>query len=728
MAKLILKCRYLKAGSAPHSENLIKYIAKRDGVEKIDDSWKAEPATKAQTKLIRQLVEDFPEAVDSFEYQDYVSAPTKGTASELITRTLEENADLIGKRENYVEYIAKRPRVERMGAHGLFTDADTPIHLSAVAREVAQHDGIVWTDVLSLRREDAARLGYDNAVAWRDLLRSHASTLAESMKIPLADLRWYAAFHNEAHHPHVHIVAYSAGKEPYMTEQAILKMKSAFARDIFKQDNVQVYDRMTTHRNALVDTSRDAIAEIVEQINTGRYENEAVELMLRKLAESLSHTKGKKVYGYLPKTAKNLVNGIVDELSKDERISRLYELWYEQREEVIRTYQDTMPERVPLSQNKTFRSIRNAVVQEALNILDDRITFEDALNETDEPVPDILDEPAEPLRPTNSWNDPADMHYQYRKAKEYLNKDSEQYDPVEAVRWLKLSASQGYDIAMYRLGKMFLCGDEIEQDVGYGLRWLWQAEAKDNQYAQYLLGKTYLKGDVVYADFSMAERLFEKASVQGSSYAKYSLAKMHLDGLAEHSNTEKALYLLKESADLGNQWAEYLLGKILMRGELCEKNMAEAERLLKASAYQKNSQAQYLLGKLYLSEDGIPKDMQEALRWLWESAEQENQYAQYQLGKMYLYGQGVQKDYALAVQLLTASAEQGNAYATRLLENYRPFSTGASSALASLRLLARLSQILRDNMKKDDNNRNYIEKKLRQRIEEKKMAHGLKMG
>lgn len=735
MARLILKCRYLKSGAAKHSKNLIKYIATRDGVDLLDDSWKTRTATKAQKKLIEELVSDFPDAVDSFEYQDYIKTPNKGTASEFITRTLENNSDLIDKRENYVGYIAMRPHVEKSGTHGLFTDSDVSINLSAVAKEVADHKGNVWTNVLSLRREDAARLGYDHGSAWRDLLRGQAETMATAMKIPLTDLRWYAAFHNEGHHPHVHIVAYSVGKEPYLSEQGILKMKSAFAREIFKQDLLQIYERQTEHRNALSQESRDALSEIVEQINNGGYENETVELMLKELSEQLSRTKGKKVYGYLPQKAKNLVNGIVDELAKDSRISALYDLWYEQRNEILKTYSDHLPERIPLSQNKEFRSVKNAVIQEAMNILMDlqdpfmtRVTFEDALTDEEEPAPDIPDEQVEPIRPQNPWNDPADMHYQYRKAREHLVKDSEQYDPIEAARWLKMSAEQGDDIAMYRLGKMFLSGDEIDKDEGYGLHWLWQAEAQNNQYAQYLLGKTYLKGEDVYADFSKAEDLFEKASRQGNPYAKYSLAKMHLDGLAEHCNTDKALYLLRESADLENPWAQVQLGKILMRGELTEKNITEAEKLLIEAAKQKNGQAMYLLGRLYLSDDGIPKDTDKALRWLWNAVGQDNPYAEYQLGKMYLYGQEVEKDYNLAVKLLTASADQGNPYAKCVMDNYHPTVHHASTALASLRLIARLSQIFRDNLKRDESGRQIIEKKLRQKIAEKMALHGQKMG
>ena len=368
MARFILKWRYIRSGSPKHNQNLVKYIATREGVEKCDESWKHQPATQEQQRLIKELIDDFPDAVQSFEYQDYTSSPTKSTASEFINRTIEENVDLIGKKEHYVGYIAMRPRVEKQGAHGLFTQNDEAINLSEVAKTVAEHEGAVWTTILSLRREDAEKLGYDNAKAWRDMLRGQANKLAKAMGIPLLDLRWYAAFHNEGSHPHLHLISYSVGKEPYMTEQGLLHFKSDFAREIFKHDLYHIYQDQTAHRDELRRTGREKMADIVKQINNGVYENEIVTMMLQELVRELDHYKGKMVYGYMPKKAKNLIDGIVDELAKDERIAELYSLWYEQRDHITRTYQDTMTQRIPLSQNKEFKSIRNAVLQEALKL------------------------------------------------------------------------------------------------------------------------------------------------------------------------------------------------------------------------------------------------------------------------------------------------------------------------------------------------------------------------
>ena len=407
MARFILKWRYIRSGSPKRGQNLVKYIATREGVEKCDESWKHQPATQQQKRLIKELTDDFPDSVQSFEYQDYISSPTKSTASEFINHTIEENVDLIGKKENYVGYIAMRPRVEKQGAHGLFTQNDEVINLSEVAKTVAEHEGAVWTTILSLRREDAERLGYDNAKAWRDMLRGQADKLAKAMGIPLVDLRWYGAFHNEGSHPHLHLISYSVGKEPYMTEQALLRFKSDFAGEIFKHDLYHIYQDQTAHRDELRRTGREKMADIVKQINNGAYENETITMMLRALVYELDHYKGKMVYGYMPKKAKNLIDGIVDELAREERIAELYSLWYEQKENVVCTYQDTMPQRIPLSQNKEFKTIKNAVIQEALNLFHNRNTFED--EHVDQPEED--NEPVEESNlKKNPRADPNDIH------------------------------------------------------------------------------------------------------------------------------------------------------------------------------------------------------------------------------------------------------------------------------------------------------------------------------
>lgn len=373
MAKLILKWRYLKGNSSKHVKHLVNYIATREGVEKTDESWENKKVTKQQQELITELIKDFPSSAQSFEYQEYIKNMTKGTASHFIDRTIEDNLDIIGKKENYVSYIANRPHVEKLGAHGLFSQTDEPINLSKVAKTVAEHKGAVWTTIISLIREDAVRLGFDNAKAWRDMLRAESCDLAKRMNIPLADLRWYAAFHNEGGHPHVHLISYSVGKEPYMSEAGLMKLKSDLAHEIFKQDFYQIYDKQTQVRDELRMEGKKTTQEIVAKIKSHKYKNETIELMLRQLAQELEGYKGKKVYGYLPKKVKNLVNGIVDELSKDKQISKLYDMWYKQKESLLKIYQDSLPDRIPLSSNKEFKTIRNDIVKEAFQLIGNSI-------------------------------------------------------------------------------------------------------------------------------------------------------------------------------------------------------------------------------------------------------------------------------------------------------------------------------------------------------------------
>ena len=218
MARLIVKSPYIKCGGEKSASGYLKYIATRERVEIIPDD---RPPTQKQTQLIAKLVEDFPDAKELMEYEDYVSHPTKATASALITLALESNWDLVQGTEGYAKYIALRPRAERLGEHGLFGDNDA-VDLAAVADELDHYTGNVWTHIISLHREDAERLGYDHAEAWRTLLRTHRNDIAAAIKIPPEDFRWYAAFHDEGNHPHVHMMAWSAKpNQAYLSKDGI---------------------------------------------------------------------------------------------------------------------------------------------------------------------------------------------------------------------------------------------------------------------------------------------------------------------------------------------------------------------------------------------------------------------------------------------------------------------------------------------------------------------------
>lgn len=722
MARLVTKFQYLKPNARQSIGSYAKYIATREGVDKVDDTFKLEPSTKKQQQLIEKILRDFPDSKEMLEYEDYREKPTAGNASEFISRALEENAYEVMQSKTYADYIAIRPGAQRFGTHGLFTDDGVPVKLGEVSDELNHYGGNVWTVIISLRREDAERLGYNTGERWRDMLRSQTEVLSENFHIPLQNLKWYAAFHNESHHPHVHLMVYGTEeKQAYLSRQGVMNLRSAFAKDVFAQDFISIYEKQTEHRDEVKLQSREVIAEIISKINGGIYDNPKLEDMLLNLADRLSKTSGKKVYGYLKTDVKAIINSIVDELAADERISALYELWYERREEVIRTYTDEMPERVPLSQNKEFKSIKNAVIQEAMNIIADRTPIEEA---EEPPAPDLEPSDAE-TEPVLTGKEKTFMMWKfYRQAKELLDKESESYAPNTAIEFLIESAKLGCGVAKYRLGKMFLRGDEVAKNVDYALRWLEESVSEKNQYVEYLLGKTYLKGEDVEQDLIRAEDLLRRSSAQGNRYAKYTLGKGLLDGVFLR-NISEAITLITESADKGFAPAQYLLGKLLYKGEIIPQNLQKAIDYLERATEHKNPYAAYLAGKLRLTEDAV-KDIGKAIRNFEVAAENGNDYAEYQLGKIYLYGREVEHDYKKAMTYLTASAEHGNQYAAQLLHSIKT-NRNCSAAMGSLRLLGQISRVIQNRLEDERKGKmGAIDRKLKRIIDEKKQAHGLK--
>ena len=402
----------------------------------------------------------------------HLSAPNRGNASEFISRALEEHVDSSSDRKTYADYIATRPRAERFGSHGLFTDDGVQVCLEKVSKELNLHRGNIWTVIISLRREDAERLGFDHGERWRDLLRAQTQEFAEQFHIPLNDLKWFAAFHNEGHHPHVHLLVYSREpKQGFLSEKGVQKLRSSLAREIFAQDLLQDYQAQTKHRDELKKVGRETISEIISQINTGAYDNPVLESKLQMLAERLSKTSGKKVYGYLKADVKALVDDIVSELAADERISALYDLWYQRKENAMSVYRSDMPERIPLANNPEFKSVKNMVIREAMHIVNGTIPQEP---EEDENI--CLERSAE------QRNGAAE----YRLGRICLT-DNDVRDVDAAIRYLTAAAEKGNSSAKYQLGKLFLFRKDGKEDVKTALSYLTSASRHGNQYAAQLL-------------------------------------------------------------------------------------------------------------------------------------------------------------------------------------------------------------------------------------------------
>ena len=328
-----------------------------------------QPATKKQQAYIQSLLRDFPGAKELLEYEDYCNAPTQANANTFIRQVQEDFAEPMSRMENYLDYVSHRPGVQMDGEHGLWCARGKVRNLSQAVRGVAEHTGSVWTPVVAIRREDAERLGYNDAESWRQLVCACAPEIARGYRIPLEHLRWYAAFHRKEDSVHIHMVVFSSNlKEGYLTKQGIRQVKSAFGRRIFRQDLLHIYEQKTEYRDALGRDAERTMAELIAQMETGQLQNENLEQPILELSRRLQNTKGKTVYGYLPPTAKALVDAIVDELAKEERVAAAYDLWNQMREEVCRTYPEQLPERLLLSKQKEFKAVRNMVVREVLQL------------------------------------------------------------------------------------------------------------------------------------------------------------------------------------------------------------------------------------------------------------------------------------------------------------------------------------------------------------------------
>ena len=540
------------------------------------------PPTRKQEQLITKLVKDFPEVKELYEYGDYMDKPTKANASAFITLALESNRDSVMQSERYMKYIATRPRAERLGEHGLFGDSDG-IDLDAAMNELENYAGNVWTHIISLKRKDAARLGFDNAAAWRDLLRAHRNDIAAAMKIPSNDFRWYAAFHDEGEHPHVHMMAWSAKPgQAYLSRDGIRQIKSTLTNHIFQNEMLHLYEQKSVSRDELVRDARKAMLEMVRSMKEGICNHPDAERLMLELALQLEAVKGKKSYGYLPKPQKKLVDRIVDEMERLPSVRKCYEQWQILQGKVDAYYHDKELKRVPLSQQKEFRSIKNAVIKEAENIRQCKLFFEDK----------GVEHESEP--------------------EEFRNASYDYWDLRDVIRDDTLTLEERSDAV-----------SELKALAGSG-----------DKHAQYLMGKLWRDGPLLTPNSTNARCWFQQAAEQGHSYAQYALGKLLLSDDVEVRDPEQGMRWLKTAAQSGNSYAAYRLGKEYYRGKNVAQNLATAAKWFDRAAQDGNQYAQYMLGKLYLMDQGVEYDKTMGIHWLTKSAVQGNAYVTDEMRKI----------------------------------------------------------------------------------------------
>ncbi len=362
MARLIQKSGYIQGGRAAR---YMEYIAKRDGVEVLQST---EPVTKKQMQFLTKLLKDFPDAKELFEYADYLQTPNRGTASAFIAAALDTHLHELESESGYMAYIANRPRAEKHGGHGLFSTADVT-DLKAAKNELETHAGKVWTFIFSLRREDAERLGYNKAAAWQNLLKQESHSIAEAMRIPQEKFRWYAAYHDEGYHPHIHMMAWSDDpKVGFLTQKGIASIRSKMTNEIFRDEMTELYIRKDAAYKESIQTAKALLLERIRALETGAADDPGLVKELQELSQALAQVGGKHVYSYLPKSVKAQVDAIVERLAQLPEVAACYDQWWKLKDEIAGYYGQNTPPHQPLTQQKEFRAIKNFIIREADSI------------------------------------------------------------------------------------------------------------------------------------------------------------------------------------------------------------------------------------------------------------------------------------------------------------------------------------------------------------------------
>ena len=671
MAQIIVSSRYLKSGKRGKTKrrNYTKYIATRESVENRPQN--TGRTTDNQKQLISELIKEFPIVKQYLEYADYTNNPTSENASELISTIIERHADVIGNRINFVGYMAMRPGAERCGKHGLFNGSDEPIDLNAVANEVAEHPGYVWTHVVSLRREDAVRLGYTNSDMWRELVKRHIDDISKAQNIPLANMKWYAAFHDTAHHPHIHLIVYSTDpRQGYLTKEGMAAIRSAFANDIFHEDMKSIYQEQTLTRDELKALSEDQMSEILSQIGSGVVDERLV-TKVRELNAQLQSIGGKKMYGYLPKEIKQTVDDIFFLLSQNEDIQKLYDKWCEFEKAKYKMYTQKDKELPRLAENKEFRSVKNMIIRKVVNMIEipdiePEETHDDIEEDTDISFADDYEYVDTEESGSNyffKWSDG------YKSASRILKSpNSTDDEKADALAVMKSEANKGNVLAIYDMGRYSTDDETAKRYFATALAGFIQIEPKARKmrpYFQYRIGKMYLYGSGTDKEPYTAFKWLEKSAMADNKYAQHTLGNMYCYGIGTEKDMSQAFDFYSKSARKGMPYSDYALAQMYHYGNGIEQNEKLAnEHYRKALSaflmYDKDDKLLYKIGRMYYCGLGTDVDKPKALKYLVESAEQGNMQAKRIVAQELISGEYISQDILHGITMLTECADKGD--------------------------------------------------------------------
>ncbi|GAB5085654.1 MobP3 family relaxase [Ruminococcus sp. 25CYCFAH16] len=689
----------------------VKYIATREGSAPIPNTNEHAPAAKKQQELIFSLLKCFPDGKELFEYEDYQKNPTIKNASALISEILDRNMDRLTSRKNYVSYLANRPGAVKFGKHGLFSQSDEPVELEKTAKEIAAHGGNVWTHVVSLRRDSAQAMGYDNLKAWRDLVKRQIANIAKSQKIEMKNLRWYAAFHDKKTNPHAHIIVYSANeREGFLTNRGIEKIRSGFANDIYQDELHHLYQRQTDLRNLLKKESAEFMRRLVNDIAGNAFEDTELIKLVGKLNDQLKSVTGKKVYGYLKPEVKQTVNAIFARLAENDSIQKMYKLWCEMEQQKHDVYSSAKLQFPKLTDNKEFKSVKNMIVQ---TVLDMNSPFIDIESEEPEPT-EYFNEDTDNFISVNSALDDL-MEYDFNrnvenevtadtvntpKSKYHIkwsnaykeacrliyDKNAKPEDFQKAEQILLSESKSGNVLAIHDLGKLYSTDKLGEKDDEKSYQYYEEAlqgfieiepiSDKLKPYLQYRIGKMYCYGLGTEQDYEKAFVWFLKSAQEGNKFAQYSLANLYYYGNGAKKNFKEALGWYMRSAKQGQPYAAYAVGNMYENGELAEKDKKKSQGYYNQALsgflkLEANGQADdnlfYKIGVMYKNGFGTEADMDKAIDYFKRSAELNNKNGLYEYGKALLLGENITQDIPKAMDCLEKAVRLGNLNAKRFL-------------------------------------------------------------
>lgn len=603
MPRVIVTSRYLKKGASVKRGNLVKYIAMRETVAIYSPKEKIKPATENQQQLIEQLLNAFPDGKETHEYDDYKINPTKENASELIAELIERNFDRITDREIFIKYLAERPGVEKIGKHGLFSDSDDEIILSQAQKNIAEHPGNVWTHVVSLKRDDAERLGYTSPDIWKNLILKNIGAIAEAQKIDLDKLRWCAAFHNTAHHPHIHLIVYSSDpRQGYLTKSGIEKIRSVVANNIFRNELQNLYQQQTDVRDKLRSEADNVMKNMLSELQNNNQFDPQLEQLVLKLQSQLKNSKGKKVYGYLQPNVKKTVVQVVAELAKNSVLKKMYDEWCNLEQQKYETYTSAVQKFPPLEENKVFKSIKNAVIQAVL--------------EMDSPAQELNSEMFVEVEEENLREAQSSSGLYIKWTAEYKSACTELYknhDIPKALELFRAEAEKGNILALNDLGKMYRNGllgednilkaNEYFQKALQGFLEIEPTAKRLKPYVQYRIGKMFALGYGAEQDYTKAFKWFKISADQDNAYACYETAKMLRDGIGVEKNSEQAENYFRNAYNGFSKIANdnpddkilYRLGMMTFSGTGCDANRDLGIEYIKHSAELGNEYAQAFL-------------------------------------------------------------------------------------------------------------------------------------